>query len=143
MPQGEQDRWVGWMPDCGQIKVRGDVKVRLTLEDHFLDSVSRALQDSNHTRVQWCSFGKASEIVQHPFPEISSSSAHICDGGQPLDLALSLREHLQADVVQVRGQHPADILELLQSGGEIQVLGFLCLSGHGNEAGKDTSDARR
>ena len=129
------------MTGCGQIKVRGYVKVRLTLEDHFLDSVPRALQDSNHTRVQWRSFGKASEIVQHPFPEISSSSAHIFDGGQPLDLALSLSEHLQADVVQVRRQHPADILELLQPGGEIQVLGFLGRSVYGNEAGKDTSDA--
>ena len=113
MPQREQDRRVGWMPCCGQIKIRSYVEVRLTLEDHFLDSVPRALQDSNHTRVQWRSFGKASEIVQHPFPEISSSSAHIFDGDQPLDLALSLREHLQADVVQVRRQHPADILELL------------------------------
>src|SRR4029077_4942604 len=128
------------MPCCGQIKVRGYVEVRLTLEDHFLNSVLRALQDSNHTRVQWRSSGKASKILQHPFPEISFSSADIFDGGQPLDLALSLREHLQADVIQVRGQHPADIPELLQSGGEIQLLGFLSRYGRGHEAGKDTSD---
>src|SRR5438094_8960174 len=41
MSQGEQDRWVRWMPFCGQIKIRGYVEVRLTLEDHFLDLVRR------------------------------------------------------------------------------------------------------
>ena len=31
-----------------------------------------------------------------------TSSAHIFGGDQPLDLSLSLHEHLQADVIQVR-----------------------------------------
>jgi hypothetical protein len=91
----------------------------VTLEDHPLDFVRRALQNSNHTRIQWRSLRKASEIVQHPLPEICSSLPHIFDGDQSLDLSLALREHLQADVAQVRREHPVNIVELLESGGKI------------------------
>jgi len=68
---------------------------------------------------------EAPEILQHLFADVGSSFIHIFDCGQLLDSMLPLPEHPESDVVQVRRQHPADIVELLQSGGEIQIIGLL------------------
>src|SRR5437773_11784581 len=102
MPQGIQDRWVGRMPGFRQIKVRGHVEVRLTLEDDFLDSIPRPLQDPDHSSVQRRSVGEASEVLQNLFAYVRPSFVHIFDCGQMLHSTLPFPEHAQSDVVQVR-----------------------------------------
>src|SRR6266576_3261970 len=102
MPQGIQYRWVGRMPGSRQVKVRGHVEVRLTLEDDFLDSVPRPLQDPDHSRVQRRSVREASEVLQNLFAYVRPSFVHIFDCGQMLHSTLPLPEQTESNVVQVR-----------------------------------------
>src|SRR5437879_12942702 len=125
MPQGIKDRWVGRMPGFRQIKVRGHVEVRLTLEDDFLDSVPRPLQDPDHSRVQRRSGGEASEVLEHLLAYVRPSFVDIFDCGHMLDSTLPLPEHAESDVVHVRRYHPPSIVTQLQSRGKLPILGLL------------------
>ena len=123
-----------------QIEICGYIEVWLALENHLLDSVLGPLHNPHHTRVQRRSLGKAPEIVEHPLAQIGFPFVHPFDSGKPLHLDLALREHAESDIVQVRRQHAPKILELLQSGGEIQLLGLLRRCGQDEQANEDTND---
>ena len=59
-----------------------------------------------------------------------------------LDLALALLEHSERDALQVRWQHAVDVLELLESRGEIQFFRLLRHCRHGEQSDEHTCHAQ-
>jgi len=100
--------------------------MRLALKDDLLDSVFRALDHANHSRIQRSFLWKAPEVCHHPLAEKIAAFFQIIQGRKMLDLALPLGDHLKSDALYIVGQYRVDVVKLFQPGGEIQRIGLLC-----------------
>src|SRR6185295_814611 len=113
-------------PALRQIEIGCNVESRLALEDHFFDLVIIPLEHTDGARIERCSGGQfAAKRLQHPLANVSPPLSHFLRRRETRDLALTLGEQIESELMHVRSKHIPEVTEFSQAGGEIKLVGSL------------------
>ena len=103
-------------PALWQIEIGRHVKPRLALEDDFLDLVIVALEHADGARIERRARGQfAAKRLQHPPANISLPLSHFLRRRETRDLALTLSEQGESELIDVRRQHIPDVTKLSEA----------------------------